>query len=178
MRLAPAVLCAALLPGCMATGPTYEAAEQSRFIAANHRAADQIAGGWKPADARAPLLVATVVDIDNLQNSSTLGRVVAEQVAGRLAVRGLTVIELKLRNQLYVSASQGELLLSRETKDIARQHQAHAVVVGTYADAGEFVYVSIKLIDVERNKVLAATDYALPSLPTVRKMLTTAPAKR
>ena len=39
----------------------------------------------QPLDRAEPVLVASLVDIDDLRRSSTLGRMVAEQVSGRLA---------------------------------------------------------------------------------------------
>ena len=43
---------------------------------------------------------------------------------------GYRVVEVKLRSQLYMKRNEGELILTREVRDIARQHNARAIVAG------------------------------------------------
>ena len=159
-----------LISGC-ASEPTYEAAADSQFIKANYAAAEALAKSVKvPLDKSAPIIVATLVNIDNLGSSSTLGRIVSEQLVSKLSSVGYTVKEVKLRGTLFVKSSEGEFLLSRELKEISASHNAQAVVVGTYSDAGDYVYLNLKLIDTH-NVVIGAHDYALPVNKLVGKML-------
>jgi TolB-like protein len=54
------------------------------------------------------------------------------------------------------------MLLSREIKDIGRQHNADAVVVGTYADAGTSgVYVTVKVVRATDGLVMSATNFMI-----------------
>lgn len=110
-----------------------------------------------------PVLVASFVEIDDLTKSSTFGRAVSEQVAGRLASHGLPVVELKLRNSAYVSKDGGEFLLSRELKDLTQSHKAQLVVVGTYAVSGSSIMVTLKAVDVTSNRIVAAHSYSVSS---------------
>ena len=107
------------------------------------------------------VLVATVVSLDQLDKATTFGRLVSEQMASRLAQRGISVAELKLRDSLYINARQGELLLSREAQNIVSNANADFVVVGTYADAGEAVYVTVKLINPGDSTVLSAHNFSI-----------------
>lgn len=151
-----------LLAGC-AENPKYYTAEDSQFIKANYTAAESLAKASSiPLDKSAPIVVATLVNIDNLEQSSTLGRTVSEQVGTRLANMGYAVKEVKLRGTLFVKSNTGELLLSRELKDISASHKAQAVVVGTYSYANEYIYINIKLVDVG-NTILSGYDYAIPA---------------
>ncbi len=109
-----------------------------------------------------PVIVATLVNIDELSESSRLGRSVSEQVAARMTQRGYQVIELKLRGDLFVKRTEGELLLSREIKDISQRHKAQAVVVGTYSMADKFIHVNLKLVTGDTHHALAAIDYGMP----------------
>lgn len=129
------------------------------LIQLNQQAADALLQGVT-LDPRQPVLIATLVDLDDLGRSSRLGRLAAEHVAGRLANRGVMVKELKLRDQIFMEQSSGALMLSRELKDLSLEHAAQAVVVGTYTVAGSTVYVSLKLVRPEGNIVVAAHDYA------------------
>ena len=49
--------------------------------------------------------MATLVNIDALDRSSTLGRLVSEQVAARFAQQGRAMVELKLRQAMYMRRS-------------------------------------------------------------------------
>ena len=143
---------------------------QSRFVNANYDAVDTLAKSVS-MPLRTPIVVATVVDVDNLDHSSTFGRLVTEQVASRLAMLGYSPIELKLRGNLFVRAPAGELLLSREVSQIAQQHNAPVVVVGSYGRGYSTAYVSLKLVAVADNQILAGTDYPIPLTENLRRLV-------
>lgn len=130
-----------------------------QLIQINHQAADALLQGTA-LDPNQPVLIATLVDLDDLGRSSRLGRLTSEHVAARLARQGVMVKELKLREQVFMEQSSGALLLSREIKDLSTEHAAQAVVVGTYTVAGDTVYISLKLVRPEGNIVVSAHDYA------------------
>lgn len=148
-----AALAGAVLAGC-STPPTGDA-----LIQLNHLAADALLQGVA-LDPRQPVLVATLVDLDDLERSSRWGRLASEHVAARLANRGVRVKELKLRQQIFMAQASGTLLLSREVTDLSLEHDAQAVVVGTYTVGGDTVYVSLKLIRPDGNTVMSAHDYS------------------
>lgn len=143
---------------------------RTSVIAANHHAADMLLQG-APLDREHAVLVATLVNVDRLNESSRLGRIFSEQIAGRLVQRGLLVTELKMRENVAMQREQGELLLSRELRDVSRAHDAQAVVVGTYAVSSTILYVSIKLVKPDGNMVVAAHNYAVPMDDNVRALL-------
>ena len=118
-----------------------------------------------------PVLVASFVNLDNLSESSTFGRVVSEQIASQFKQRGYTTIELKLRTTVFVKKGAGEFLLSRELSDIGIKHRAQAVIVGTYATARDRVYLTARVVDVNDSRVLSSYDYEIPMTRNVFKML-------
>lgn len=122
-------------------------------------------------DANQPVLVATLVNVDRLNESSRLGRIFSEQIAGRMAQRGLRVTEVKLRDSLVLHRDQGELLLSREAREVSQAQNAQAVVVGTYAMSASVLYLSLKLVNPVGNHVVAAHNYAVPVDENVRTLL-------
>lgn len=150
----------------------YTSVSANAFVAANYRAADsltlQLRG--KLADDK-PLIMATIVNIDALEQTSMLGRLVSEQLSTRLAQGGMKMLEMKLRNSVYLKRNQGELMLTREIGDVAHTHNAQAVVVGSYAETREAVFVNVKVIQPTTNLVLAGHDYVLAKETTVRSML-------
>ena len=152
--------------------PTYEQAQNNAFNAANYTAVAELlkrypaapvsANNFSNNGGNAPFIVATLVNIDQLEQSSTLGRLISEQVASRMTQLGHGVLELKVRNGIYMKRNEGELLLTREIKEVATTHNAQAVIVGTYAESSALVYVNLKIVNPVTSVVLAAYDYALP----------------
>lgn len=153
-----------------AYGPTLGSMVRGNLVDSSHSAADRLLQDTS-MDPRQPLLVATLVNVDRLGESSRFGRIVSEQITGRMAQRGVRVVELKLRDSVVMHREQGELLLSRELREVSQAHQAQAVVVGTYAVSARQVYVSLKLVLPEGNAVVAAHNYAVPLDDDVRSLL-------
>ncbi len=145
-------------------GPTYESAANHPFIPTNHQAADALMARLQahlPVGS-GPLIVATLANIDALEQSSTLGRVVSEQVSARFAQAGYKVVEMKFSNSVYIRQDQGEMMLSREVRELADAHAAKAVIVGTYAESKNYVFINLKVVKPGSNAILAVHDYALP----------------
>jgi TolB-like protein len=114
----------------------------------------------RPSD---PLIVASFVNVNNLEESSSFGRIIAEQITSRFAQRGQKVIELKLRqNSIFISESQGEFMLSRDMRELSKTYSASAVVVGTYADGGDRLYVSARIVNPTNNIIISAYDVGIP----------------
>ncbi|MDR0233864.1 MAG: hypothetical protein LBI31_03560, partial [Zoogloeaceae bacterium] len=151
---------------------SYARVAESELITASYRAADtllsQAEGRLSP---RNPIIVATLVNINALEESSTLGRLVSEQLGARFAQQGFRVIELKIRQTLYMKRDEGELMLTREIENIAQQYEAQAILTGTYAESSDRLFVNLKLIQIDSNIALAAVDYALPLDVNIRTML-------
>lgn len=152
------------------------------LVRVSHIAADKLLKGVKDIPAlvprkngvytEQPILVASFVNIDNVLQSSTFGRMIAEQIGSRLVQRHYKVVELKMRTgSIFVQEKTGELLLSRQLRQISIQHNAYAVVVGTYGASKEIVYVTAKLVRAEDNVILSSYDYNLPVGPDTKYML-------
>ncbi|MDN4040133.1 FlgO family outer membrane protein [Massilia sp. YIM B02443] len=163
-----------LLGGCAGFGNNvdYTAVAGNDFVSANYRAADALQTQLRgKLDGDKPLIMATIVNIDALEQSSMLGRVVSEQISTRLAQAGLPMLEMKLRNSVYLKRHQGELMLTRELGEVAGTHKAQAVVVGSYAETRDTIFINIKVIQPTTNLVLAGHDYVLAKQGTIRSML-------
>ena len=159
-------------PSSRRVGPTYEAASQNAFLDGGRTAMAKLVEGLPPrALSDGPVLVATVVNVNNLTRSAPLGRTLSEQYASHMSALGFNVKEVKLRGDLFVREGTGELLLSRELRDIARSQNAAVVLVGTYSPATDYTYVSVKLVRTEDSRILRGHDYALPNDRDVQRLL-------
>jgi TolB-like protein len=154
-----------LLMGCATYQTAARLAEgEGEVMKAAYRIADTLnddsARFLGPAN---PLIVASFMNMNNLEESSSFGRILAEQVASRYTQRGQPVIELKLRqNSIFISEGKGEFMLSRDLREISRTYNASAVVVGTYAEGGNRLYVSARIVRPADNLILAAADAGIP----------------
>ncbi len=167
---AVAVLGACGMPGNVRTDPTYDDAAASKFVAMNKDAVSQLTANLDRGG-DTPVLVATIVNVNDMRRTAPLGRTLSEQYASQMANAGFNVKEMKLRGDVFIREETGELLLSREIKDIARSHNASMVLVGTYSAAANFTYVSLKFVRTEDSRIIRAYDYALPNDKDVSKLL-------
>ncbi len=157
-----------LLGACHSAYDTgFDAIIQTNRAAANNlirMAGDEIAPG-------ANIIAASFADIDDLTRSSSFGRVASQQLVSQLTEAGYAVKEMLLRDSVYISASQGEFLLSREISEISTEHDAQAVLVGTYAVGENNVFVTARLIRTADSVILASHDYAIPYTRDMRILL-------
>ena len=112
-----------------------------------------------------------MVNIDSLNQSSRFGRLISEQIATRLTQLGYNVVEMKLRNDVYIREGTGELLLSRDVRNLSRNYNAQVVVVGNYAVAAGYVYLTLKAVTIADNRVVAAVNYQLPQTENNKVLL-------
>ena len=178
-RIALALLAASLLPACATfdemTGRPAEqpAMSHDSLVNVSYKAGDALLAQLSGKLAQdKPLIMATIVNMDALEQSSTLGRLLSEQISTRMTQGGVKMVEMKLRNNVYLKRDQGELMLTREIGQVALAHQAQAIVVGSYADSSEFVFINVKVIQPNTNHVLAGYDIVLRKDAVIRSLLT------
>lgn len=106
--------------------------------------------------------VSTFVSLDNLYATSSLGRFMGEQLLSTLQQSGLEVLEVRKTPGMMVSPYHGEYALSRSMDEISLVQAAQAVVVGTYAVAGQEIFVNVRLLRNEDNRVLSSASLVLP----------------
>lgn len=180
-KFIPVVVTLAALAACSTSvnvrvDPTYEEAAASRFVATNRDAINKLVAGFDLGPTGdSPVLVATIVNVNDMRRTAPLERTLSEQYASHMVAAGFNVKEMKLRGDVFVKEETGELLLSREIKDIARSHSANLVLVGTYSTAANFTFISLKFVRTEDSRIIRAYDYALPNDKDVNKLLQVIP---
>jgi TolB-like protein len=134
------------------------------LVAASYYIADTLENNlMQPISPTEALLVATFVNVNNLEQSSTFGRIISEQIASRFAQKGYRIIEMKLRQTaVFVEEGKGEFLLSRDLRAISKEHNCPAVIVGTYAEGFRTLYVSARVVRTSDGVVIASSDYGMP----------------
>ncbi|WP_252107305.1 MULTISPECIES: FlgO family outer membrane protein [unclassified Halomonas] len=164
LRHALLVACVLLMAGCAGMnqrGPTPALPEPDLSELAHEAAARMVASN--PDMTRySPMIAATFVSIDNLTQSSTFGRISSEIMASALAQQGMQVREVKMRDSMFVEENVGELILSRQVQRLGAQSNARSILMGTYAQAQNYIYVSTRVVRAGDAMVLATADFKLP----------------
>jgi len=146
----------------------------SNLLESSYAAADSLGRGlrFRGLSLGESIMAASFVNIDDLTESSTLGRMVSEQIASRLAQHGFKVVEIKLRQEsVFIEEGKGEFLLSREVLSLGETRGAQAVLVGTYAVSKDFIFISARVVRTGDNSLVTGYDYELPNDSTTRSML-------
>jgi hypothetical protein len=165
------VVIAATASGCASPDGKVNADAQNTAQAANHKsdlaslvylAAQTLGDRAESLDKARPIIVSTVVSVDHLEHASTFGRLVSQLVANRLQQRGYLVRDVTYMRALELRPGTGELVLTREASKVGATANAQAVVAGTYAVAGQEIYLNLRLIDAASGVVVASTDAVIP----------------
>jgi len=156
--------------GC-ANKATKKSIADADIVSLSYKAADELMSQSSGSvDMGKAIVAASFVNINNLNDSSSFGRIAAQQLSSRFTQKGYTVAEMLLRNNIYIKERSGEFLLSRALRNISAAHDAQAVIVGTYAVASANVYVTAKIVRISDSAVLSSHDYVLPLGPDMRSL--------
>ena len=125
-----------------------------------------------PSDIERPavLVVTTFVQLDDFTKSSRFGMLMAEQLLSRLAGRGFLLRETRMKDIFYQSLN-GEFVLSREFSKVAQELDARLVLLGTYLEARDHVLVNTRLVDFQKQAVVASYDCQLFKTPDIVELL-------
>ncbi|MDR1946260.1 MAG: hypothetical protein LBQ51_03740 [Desulfovibrio sp.] len=114
-------------------------------------------------------LPVSFVNLDNFDETSAFGRLVAEQLYFELNQRGYPVREYRLDNSVRIRRREGEFFLSRERGSVAPQ--SSVVIVGTYSRTPGAVFVNARLVRPKDGRVLRTADMVLEANETVGALL-------
>ncbi|MBF0169973.1 MAG: hypothetical protein HQK87_02615 [Nitrospinae bacterium] len=119
-----------------------------------------------------PVVVTTFVDLNNLNRSSVFGRVLAERLLNEMHLAGFTVSEIRKGRDIFIREEVGEMILSRDTRELLGRSNARAVLAGTYVATDDSVIINARLIDVNTPLILSSCSYNLRMNGKMIKLLT------
>ncbi|MFC0338988.1 hypothetical protein SAMN05421848_0512 [Kushneria avicenniae] len=172
LGLAVMLLLSMLMTGCSALPGQHRVPERPTLLSQVDTAAERLVKSARGRLTQSDTIIATTfVDVDQLARSSTLGRSLTEAMTSRLVEQGLNVIEVKLRDSLYIEEYTGEMILSRNVQRLGNNYNASAVLLGTYAVARGEVLVNARLVRLADQLVLGATSFRVPIDADVQMLL-------
>ncbi len=102
--------------------------------------------------------VLTFVNLNELDEAEPLGRYLQDRISYYLFENGFRLKELRMGKQNTFIPKTGEINITRlksELKD-AGYAKLESIIVGTYIDAGQYYYVSVKLIELKNSLIRAS----------------------
>ena len=136
-----------------------------------------VAGINDPALRAAVALPVSFVNLDNLSETSGLGRYIAEQLLHEFSQRGFPVREYRIPgNTIATAEGRGEFYLSRALKEAVPVNQDAVVVAGTYYADSQAIFVNARLLRPANGRVLRTASLILPANSLTLRMSATSGA--
>lgn len=107
------------------------------------------------------ILTSTFVNLDAMEETSRLGRLLQNHIGARLVQLGYTVKEVNLRHTMKITPGDGETMLSRNISLINQDQSAQAILVGTYSLNNRILYITAKLVNPVNRNIISAHSYRL-----------------
>jgi TolB-like protein len=137
-----------------------------------YRAVDQALNGTPEIlTSHATVVVGSIEDIRDVNSSTPFGNIVSEMIRTRLVERGIHVQDIRVRSNVLLKRPQGEMLLSRDPKNLLPPPGVTDYVTGTYAVGSGKVYVSLKIVGAVQGQVEAASDFVANRSSDVDQLL-------
>lgn len=106
-------------------------------------------------------IINSIMDIDDLGKSSTLGRLVGEHLAHHLSLRHWKVFETKLAVAMSVTEA-GESSITRVGSRKPIEQDAENVVTGTYTLTNDGVLITLKMLEVGSGRLVSSAQSRIP----------------
>jgi hypothetical protein len=117
------------------------------------------------------IIVSTLVNVNNQNQTSSFGRIISTQVASALHDSGYQIIAMELPIDLFVVQDGGQLHLPPETKQLLKHYNTSTIVGGVYAPGKKNTYVSLRMIDLNSRSFISSADFSVPMGPDAKKLL-------
>ncbi len=100
--------------------------------------------------------VASFVNLEQLYETSGMGRYISEQMLHELQRAGVEVVDVRMMPSMKISQGHGEYVLSRDMGELNYVHDVDAVVAGTYTVADGQIFLNVRLLTAGTGKILSS----------------------
>ena len=160
-----------LIPGGPRPAPPQGVIEAQELKLKVREMASQLLDTWPNQSLAGVVAVPTTfVSLDNFNESSGLGRYLAEALYYEFNTRGFAAREYRTNGAIRLEPGQGEFALSRALPDLKIDKDWAALVVGTYYRDVDAVFVNARMIRPSDGLVLRTAQLVLPMNDLVRRM--------
>jgi len=125
----------------------------------------------QPLPAGSLIVINSLVNVDNLSQSFSFGRIMSDQISSAFHKAGFRVMGMELPTEIFVKNDAGILNLSDTTKEALNNEGAKALVIGSFAPGRHNVYVSLRIVEIDDQNLIATSDFTVPIGPDARRLL-------
>lgn len=134
--------------------------------------AEQLIAGIRDDSLKgAVALPVSFVNLDDMNQSSSFGRYVAEQLFYEFNQRGFPVREYRIPGNISLREKEGEFYLSRALGEMGVATSGTVIVAGTYYYDPQAVFVNARLLRPSDGRVLRTANMVLQNNSLTRRML-------
>ncbi|MBW4056278.1 MAG: hypothetical protein HIU83_12930 [Proteobacteria bacterium] len=159
----------ALSVNCLVTGCAAPAATGSKTSIESHVAlpsvggfndrmknlADQLDKNLATTSLSNPYVVTSFTNLDKLDDTTALGRLIAENLMYGLQLHKWQILEIRLTKGVDINAA-GEFSLSRDISKLKDEYKIGGIVTGTYSVAEGNLTINARVIDVNTGLVISS----------------------
>ncbi|MFP3983792.1 MAG: FlgO family outer membrane protein [Desulfurivibrionaceae bacterium] len=131
-----------------------------------------LASGTGDLNKNGPIILTSFVNLNDLYQTSGFGRSMTEALSTELFQQGYKTLEIRKTPKIYVKNGKGELSLSRDASLLARQHNARAILTGTYSLTPTTVILNVKILSAFSRDVLSAAALEIKRTDNIDYLLT------
>ncbi|MGL5337029.1 MAG: FlgO family outer membrane protein [Enterovibrio sp.] len=123
--------------------------------------ADNLIKSQKGLAPNSSLVIASFVDIENVERTNWLGNSLTEGMMYQMQSRGFSVIDFKSTGVIRVTKT-GDFTLSRDWKELPAEHISDHVLTGTMLRQTGGVLINVRVISLASRVVVASAQGFLP----------------
>lgn len=122
--------------------------------------AEQLDRNVDPTMRVRPTVITSFVNLNDLGESSALGRLIGENLTHELQVRNWAVADIRLTKSLIINQG-GEFSLSRDIRQLRESYPVSNIVTGTYSSTSDGVLLNVRIIDSTNGWVISSAQTRL-----------------
>lgn len=117
--------------------------------------------------------ILSFANLNNLKQVEPLGRLIQERLAHELFKRGFRIVEIRMTEHIYFEPLTGELNLTRFKEELKRAKfpEIQSLIVGTYIDAGDYVYVNSRMVEMANDLVRSSGEIKIKKGAYLHKLI-------
>ncbi|NOR70752.1 MAG: hypothetical protein GQ532_13835 [Methylomarinum sp.] len=118
------------------------------------------------------VVINSLVNVDDLSQTFSFGRIISDQISSAFHRAGYRVMGMELPTEIFAKGDAGILHLSAKTKEALNNIAAKSLVIGSFAPGKRNVYISLRIVDIASQNIIATTDFSVPMGPDAKILLT------
>ncbi len=146
--------------------------EDENLVEVSYSAVDNLLVNLKhPLPEGSLVVINSLVNVDNLSQTFSFGRIISDQISSAFHRADYQVMGMELPTELFVKNDAGILNLSPKAKEALNDVGAKALVIGSFAPGKRNAYISLRIVDIASQNIIATTDFSVPIGPDAKVLL-------